>query len=319
MSKYCAIAWSVVIGNLIKVKAWFEIMCLNRVKLSDKVEKGLIVSLTSYGKRVTNNSVSYTLHSLLTQKVRAERIILWLDEDHFSDETLPTMLKRIKKFGVEVFYCQDWRSYKKLLPTLMRFPNYDVITADDDLYYSSHYLEDIINTHHKSPEDVVMHGMRVPEMTDDGGFRPYKEWKTVRNVGTEYTYNHYLVIPLGGYGAYYPAGIFDSEVLNYSVISQLCPHADDIWFYIMGLRKHTRKILVKGAKSTCYQLDLIRQHFQRDRLYAINVSEDENDSQLHKLLDYYHLQPTDFFSLDEENGFGKNSKSLKAESERSQS
>lgn len=299
-----------------KVRAWFNVMCLGRVPLSEKVENGLVVSLTSYGDRVTNNSVSYALYSLLTQRVRAEHTVLWLEQEKYADDTLPPMLRRLQKHGVEVRYCPNWRSYKKLLPTLMHYPGYDVVTADDDLYYSASHLEELIRAHRQHPHAVIVQGMRVPVTGADGLPSPYRQWKTFKHVPGSFEYNHYLAVPLGGYGAYYPSGIFvDDEVLNYNVISQLCPYADDLWFYVMGLRKHIRKEHVRNAKSAAYELDLVRQHFHRDRLYAINVGNDENDAQLNRILDHYHLHLSDFMSASARSECEANSKSSTTGSE----
>ena len=290
MTKYLKLLWLVFMGNLMKLKAKLDVMILNRVALSDKIAKGVMISLTSYGKRVTNNSVCYTLYSLLKQHIRAERIVLWLDENEFSDDTLPPMLKRLKKFGVEVLYCPNWKSYKKLVPALMHFPEYDIITADDDLYYTSTRVGELINTHHQHPNDIITQGVRYPAFNSDGTLAPYRNWTIHQHVGEKEMYDNYLIMPLGGYGTYYPAGIFDKEILNIDTIQALCPLADDLWFYVMGLRQHIRKENVRKAQSSCYQLDLIRQHFSHDRLYVENVGKDQNDVQLEKLLNHYGLR-----------------------------
>lgn len=280
-------------GNLIKFKVHFQLSVLHRIPLSEEVAEGVIVSLTSYGSRVTNNSVCYTLHSLLTQTMRAERIILWLDETEFCDDTLPWMLRKMKKYGVEVRYCPNWYSYKKLLPTLQQFPEYDVITADDDLYYSSGHLQELVAAHRRHPGALITQGGRIPALRVDGGFVPYREWKLRVRIPSGEAYNHYLFLPMGGYGVYYPAGIFDDEIQNLKVIQELCPRADDLWFYVMGLRQRVWKENVRDSQVTYYQLDLVRQFLSRDRLYATNVGEDQNDVQLKKLLEHYGIEVAD--------------------------
>ena len=95
---------------------------------------------------------------------------------------------------------------------------------------------------------------------------------------------------MGGYGVYYPAGIFDDEIQNLNVIQALCPRADDLWFYVMGLRLRLWKENVRDSRTHYYQLDLIRQLLSHDRLYDVNVGEDQNDVQLKKLLAHYNVQ-----------------------------
>ena len=103
-------------------------------------ETDVIVSLTSYGKRVTD-SVPYAIFSIFTQSVLPNRIVLWLDNDNWNDNNLPYLLKRIQKSGLEIYYCDDIRSYKKLIPALRKFPNNPIITIDDDFYYNKDFIK----------------------------------------------------------------------------------------------------------------------------------------------------------------------------------
>ena len=103
-------------------------------------ESDIVVSLTSYGVRV-NDTLPYTLYSLLCQTRVPNRIIVWLDNDNWNDDTLPPILKKIKEFGVEFRFVEDIRSYKKLIPALKSFPDNVIITVDDDLYYNPQTLE----------------------------------------------------------------------------------------------------------------------------------------------------------------------------------
>lgn len=284
---------SVVLGNTMKIKANIELMWLRRFSLSEIVSKGVIVSLTSYGQRVANNSVSYTLYSLLKQRVRPEKVVLWLDEEEYNDNTLPKMLRRIKDWGVDIKYCSNMRSYKKILPSLKTFPDYDIITADDDLYYTPTWLEELIHTRDKHPQCIITQTLRFPKLTAEKQFAPYREWTMNHHLLENDSYSKILAMPLGGYGTLYPAHCFDDEVLNYELISAICPFADDLWLYVMGLRLRLAKENVRNAKSSVYQLDLIRQKFSRDRLYAKNVGEDMNDVQLRQLLTHYNISPAE--------------------------
>ena len=83
------------------------------------------VSLTSYGDRVY--SVCYVIYSILMQSVQPNRIILWLSEQEYNDENLPQSLKDLRSRGVEIAYCPDYRSYKKIIPTLRKYSE-DVIS-----------------------------------------------------------------------------------------------------------------------------------------------------------------------------------------------
>ena len=88
------------------------------------------------GRRV-ESVVYYTLVSLLKQRLMPDKIVLWLDNDNWCDNNLPPKISKLKQYGVDILYCKDIRSYKKLVPTLDLYPNDIIITVDDDVYYSN--------------------------------------------------------------------------------------------------------------------------------------------------------------------------------------
>ena len=76
----------------------------------------IIISLTTYSLRIHN--VYIALESLLNQTIKPNRIILWLAEEEFNEANLPISVLRLKERGVEIRFCEDYKSYKKLIPTL---------------------------------------------------------------------------------------------------------------------------------------------------------------------------------------------------------
>ena len=283
---------SVLLGNIMKVKSYTDVMLIGRIKLTPLVANGVIISLTSYGQRVRNNSVSHTIYSLLKQQIRPEKIVLWLDETEYNNDTLPVMLQKLQRWGLEIRYCPNMRSYKKILPSLKAYPQYDIVTADDDIYYTKEWFSEIIHTAKLHPHCIITQALRFPKLTEDGKFAPYRHWTMKHVIRGDEDYPKVLAMPLGGFGTLYPAHILDEETLRYDIISQICPYADDLWLYVMGLRLHIQKENVRNTRSTIYQLDLIRQRLSRDRLFATNVGEDQNDIQLHRLLVRYKINPS---------------------------
>lgn len=97
-------------------------------------DRELIVSLTSYGCRV--NSVALTIESIFQQTVKPNRIILWLSSDEFLClEDLPYSLRKLQERGLDILFCEDIRSFKKLIPTIKLYPEADILTIDDDVLY----------------------------------------------------------------------------------------------------------------------------------------------------------------------------------------
>lgn len=292
--KYLTILWQVVLGNLMKLKVWFDIFLRRKVTLSDNVVPNLIVSLTSYGKRVSGGGIVYTLHSLLTQKCRPERIILWLGQDEFNDANLPATLQFMMRQGIEVRFCKDIRSYTKLLPTLELTPEYDVITVDDDIYYGNNLVEVLYRAHEQNPGCIVCMGCRIVELGDGNTLLPYATWQ--RNDYMKQEFRARYVVPLGVYGVLYPAGIMGDEVMQIELAQRLCPHADDLWFFVMGLRHRVEKYVCQFDMVAHYPTDLIRQTLTRDRLFAENVTLNANDEQLANLISYFGLDITEWNS-----------------------
>jgi len=104
----------------------------------------LIISLTSYEKRLKD--IHYTLYSLLTQSIKPDKVILYLDKTKFNDTNSPQNVSRFFKNGLEVHYVEDIGSYTKLYPALNEFPNDIIVTADDDIYYEKDWLEKLYSS-----------------------------------------------------------------------------------------------------------------------------------------------------------------------------
>ena len=79
----------------------------------------VVVSLTSFGKRIYD--VHLAIESIMQGTVKPNRIVLWLSEEEFKGKPLPRMLEMQKARGLQVEFCEDIRSYKKLIPALKQF------------------------------------------------------------------------------------------------------------------------------------------------------------------------------------------------------
>ena len=119
-------------GNLMKLKVLYDIRLRKAISLSPEQDSSVIISLTSYGKRVRRSAV-YTVYSLLHQSVRAERVVLWLNEEEYDSHSLPSDLRFLCNYGLEVRFGKDIGSYTKIIHSLSAFPDKHIITADDDL------------------------------------------------------------------------------------------------------------------------------------------------------------------------------------------
>lgn len=106
----------------------------------------LIVSLTSYSKRIGN--IPVVLETIFQQTVLPDFVVLNLAEG----ERIPEDVQHyIETHPIEILWGPDTKVYKKLLPTLRKYPDDCVISIDDDFLYPKGMIEDFMTTHHKYP------------------------------------------------------------------------------------------------------------------------------------------------------------------------
>ena len=246
----------------------------------------IIVSLTSYAERVTN-SLPYSLYSLFTQTKLPNRIILFLDNITWNNNNLPPIIKHFKSLGLEVMFCEDYRSYKKLIPALKLFPNNPIITVDDDIYYDSKLIENLVEEYSMSDKKTVICHWACIQEERNGSFIPYSQWQDSQ-YGNEYS----MYSPFGGDGTLYPPHIFDAEIFNDKVFMLLAPSADDMWFWLMEYRCSVNVKLMKNALElknlNVNQVNLLEEK-NSTALYFQNCVHGQNDIQFEKLLEYYNL------------------------------
>jgi hypothetical protein len=218
--------------QMASVNLWDKTLHCEERGVSDEslCEEEVIVSLTSHGNRV--HDAHLAIESIMQQTVLPNRIVLWLSKDEFQGKTLPIALQRQVERGLEIAYCEDLRSYTKLIPSLKRFPEACIITVDDDLAYRPDLLEKLIRSHISHPSDIC--ASRIHRIVLDAAGRPvpYDNWNLCFEECPE---ENNLVFFTGCGGVLYPPDCFPEEVFNREVYLNVCPSADDVWFNAMRL------------------------------------------------------------------------------------
>lgn len=253
------------------------------IGVTDELYNGeeIIITLTTYSKRIYQ--VHLVIESLLEQTIKPNRIILWLDENEFTHDSLPQNLLLLEKRGLQIEFCTNYRSYKKLIPTLLKYPSAIPITVDDDVIYPEDFIERLYKAYLKDKSKIYFyrgHRMKI----NNGIILPYKSWLFEYNVKDDSMLN----FPTGCGGILYPAGSLDKEVINSKVFMDLCPYADDVWFKAMSIR----------AGTSCKQIQL--ECSFRDKFYFIDAMDDiglaninfidnKNDEQIKAVFDKYDL------------------------------
>jgi len=193
----------------------------------------IIISLTSYPARIP--TLHLVIESLLNQSIYTDKVILWLAPEQFpnKENDLPQELLDLREKGLTIDWYHDIRSYKKLIPTLKKYPDAVIITADDDNIYQKDWLKKLINSYIKYPHDI--HAHRVTKFhyannrfyTTSGGREYYKG-------------ANYLNKLVGVGGVLYPPHCFYKDILNENLIKHLAPTNDDQWFWLQAAMKGVR-------------------------------------------------------------------------------
>lgn len=210
----------------------------------EKREVPITVSLTSFPARISE--IHRTIHTLLTQTVKPDRVVLWLGEEKFPNKEadLPKKLLRLKECGLTIGWTRDVRSYTKLLPALRTYPDDVIITVDDDIFYNPDMVERLYNSYLADP--TCIYAQTVLRVTVNGGeISPYNSWKRGVPTGEKSVLNHLE----GVGGVLYPPHILPGEVFNEDAFLSLTPTVDDIWFWSMAILKGVKVCDVWGGES----------------------------------------------------------------------
>ena len=242
----------------------------------------LIISLTSYGNKL--QLLYLTIESLLQQTVKPNRIILWLDQTKYDKyESIPETLHRQEKRGLEIRLCEDVRSYTKLVPAILYFPNAVTISADDDIIYPIDFVERLYKAYVNDPSKIYFYRGHYMLFENDGSPKPYIDWVKRGAKGCD-IYN----FPTGVSGIIYPPHCYHEDMTNKELFLKLCPHADDVWFKAMTYLKGT---LCEKIESPHYDSLFIPLDVESESsLQRINVVNGGNDKQIKKVFDYYQIR-----------------------------
>lgn len=250
----------------------------------NKRYKKLIVSLTSFPERLYD--IHFCIYSILNQTIKPDEIILWLATNQFpnGEKDIPQNVLNLKKFGLKIKWCDDIKSYKKLIPALEEYPNDLIVTADDDLFYPKNWLESLYEEHKQNPTHIISQRLRKISFNDDNSFKSYDEWEL--NDGE--VKQSYLNFSTNGAGSLFPPNSLYSDATNKILFEKLCPNADDVWIWAMAILNGTK---IKSVKDNMVQLTYVNlarelNIINEKTLYSTNF-DGGNDLQLKNILDYY--------------------------------
>lgn len=260
-----------------------------KVILPEKDKANVIVSLTSFPQRISK--IWLIIECILRQKTLPNKIILWLAKDQFSKgiNDLPENLKYyLKKNILEVIFLEeDFRSHKKYYYAFKEFPDDIIITLDDDIFYPSNIISDLLELHKKYPDVICCHRAHMVLKDNDNKLKAYTSWEKIYDaIGPTFKIFH-----TSGGGTLYKKSMFTDEVLNDKIFRDYCFYADDIWLNIMAQISKTKTI-----KSNYFSHLIPIFNSNSDfKLSLDNVIGGKNDEQIQNLIKYYKLEEKNLF------------------------
>ncbi|MEL6972183.1 MAG: hypothetical protein AAFZ63_27845 [Bacteroidota bacterium] len=242
-------------------------------------ETPYIVSLTSFPARVEEAWVS--IECLLSQTVKPDKIILWLAEEQFPGRKIPETLQMQQKRGLTIEFCDDIKSHKKYYYTMLRHPNACVIAVDDDLYYNSTTMENVIGLHKKHPECIAANRAHEVLFDADGTMRPYTKWKH-NSVAKDPSF---LLFHTSGHGTLFPPGALIDVAFDKELIKSLSFRSDDVWLKAMTVLSG-RKIVTNGTYNKDY---CTVGSTQKESLVSSNTKKGAKDKILRKVFKHFDI------------------------------
>ncbi|WP_282167768.1 hypothetical protein [Shewanella japonica] len=240
----------------------------------------VIISLTSYSERI--NVVHKVIASLKEQNTPVDKIILWLDETEVTYEQLPKQLSSLEDEFFEIKFCANYKSYKKLVPTIKAYPKATIITFDDDIVLPSNIIGDLLSYHQLKPKAIIAARGRVIRTDQTGSFLSYGQWPLLSNKDPVSA--SLCIAPIGYGGVLYPSGSLDDEVINSDVFQSIADNADDIWFKCMALLKGTETLIMPRSCSAKYRMI---EGSQDSALYLTTNIDNRNVEVLSRIIEHY--------------------------------
>lgn len=214
---------------------------INFVNTANVNDDTLLVSMTSYPARIKYAVIAFK--SILKQKVNRKcHCILVLAEPEFPNKSknLPAELNELIQKGLIeiIWYPKNIMSHKKLMPTLKKYPNNDILIIDDDIEREQGWLQTFINDNRKHPSDIIC-GTFFWYYQPDFTMKRFDDAKGVncggKNNITDIVFN-FSRPANGAGGVLYPKHTFkDPRFFDENLYQKYSPMSDESWQFMFNM------------------------------------------------------------------------------------
>ena len=211
-------------------------------------EADFVVSIASYPKRDPLLPAVY--EALNNQKSVPRKWILVLSEEDYP-QGLPKHLIKLKNLGLEILWVRDNPyAVKKLIPVIEKYPNFSIITLDDDIIYHSSLIKGLLTKANNSPNSIIGYVGKAMLKKDSKVHMYYREKLPASN--TTPSEQVYLI---GWGGIYYPPKSLDERVLHMKAVHRIVPgRGSDFWFWAAAHAVDTKQLCL--GVPTSYNLGI---------------------------------------------------------------
>ena len=240
-----------------------------------KTKENLIVSFTSFPDRI--NEVWQVVGCMLRQTILPQKIILWLSKEQFNGIELPANLTKLENHIFEIRLVEgDLRSHKKYFYALSEYPDSKILLIDDDIYYPTDMIEQMLKASEKYPDTVICRYGSIMKFKH-GKLLPYNDWWD--EISSECN-NQNFFFGSGG-GTLIKREWLFKDALDMELATKLTPLADDVWLNAMVNLQGTPKHKIKFGLILPIKIE------NNQKLSTENVLQDQNTIQIKNITDYY--------------------------------
>ena len=246
-------------------------------------KESIIVSLTSFPERMYD--ISFCLYSLLNQSLKPDKVILWLADSQFpnKEKDIPEDVLNLKKNGLTIKWCEDIRSYKKIIPALKEYPDSFIVTADDDIFYPENWLKDMWDAYQQYPNTLIASRVRKIEFNYDKTLRRYTNWSFPDDFSISY-----CNFSTNGAGTLFFPNSLSHLATDDSLFLELCPSCDDVWIWAMAVLNKTEITSIGNPLKKLTYVNILREINANDEftLWKDNY-EGINDISINNILEQF--------------------------------
>jgi hypothetical protein len=250
-----------------------------RERSSCTIASNVVISLTSIPARLSK--LHNCIRSLLAQRQRAERVLLYLTREECGDVDIPIKLQRLQDAGLEIRYVDtNVRSLNKIYHALADFPDKTIVTCDDDKLYPPGWLKGLVGASMRHQGCIVCNRSREIAIGADGQIAPYRQWPS-----TEHANPSLAVLPMGVGGVLYPPDSLHPEVRDAASYLALSGTSDDLWLKVMSLRQGTACLQVAPKVAVYASIPF----WGGEKLSVGNIWHGGNDQNWARLISHFDL------------------------------